>query len=114
VIHEQKITHSDLKPANFVLVEGKLKLIGFHIANAIANDTTNIHRDHPVCIYYIYGYIYIFTVLILLFEGQSITWAPILLRYVSFYQLLGPWYIMLIPVQVAEGNAHLNGCCLCS
>jgi serine/threonine protein kinase len=46
VIHDEKIVHSDLKPANFVLVKGQLKLIDFGIANAIANDTTNIQRDH--------------------------------------------------------------------
>ena len=49
VIHDEKIVHSDLKPANFVLVKGQLKLIDFGIANAIANDTTNIQRDHQVC-----------------------------------------------------------------
>ncbi|KAL0961027.1 hypothetical protein HGRIS_006018 [Hohenbuehelia grisea] len=48
VIHEEKIVHSDLKPANFVLVRGQLKLIDFGIANAIANDTTNIQRDHQI------------------------------------------------------------------
>ena len=35
VIHEEKIVHSDLKPANFVLVRGQLKLIDFGIANAL-------------------------------------------------------------------------------
>ncbi|KAG0057448.1 Dual-specificity kinase, spindle pole body (SPB) duplication and spindle checkpoint function [Gryganskiella cystojenkinii] len=45
VLHDEKIVHSDLKPANFLLVEGALKLIDFGIANAIANDTTNIHRE---------------------------------------------------------------------
>ncbi|KAK3826778.1 MAG: hypothetical protein J3R72DRAFT_457538 [Linnemannia gamsii] len=45
VIHDLKIVHSDLKPANFLLVEGSLKLIDFGIANAIANDTTNVHRE---------------------------------------------------------------------
>ena len=50
MIHEEKIVHSDLKPANFVLVRGQLKLIDFGIANAIANDTTNIQRDHQVCV----------------------------------------------------------------
>ncbi|KAF9281400.1 Dual-specificity kinase, spindle pole body (SPB) duplication and spindle checkpoint function [Mortierella alpina] len=44
-IHEEKIVHTDLKPANFLLVEGSLKLIDFGIANTIANDTTNIHRE---------------------------------------------------------------------
>ncbi|KAJ7670256.1 kinase-like domain-containing protein [Mycena rosella] len=48
VIHEEKIVHSDLKPANFVLVRGQIKLIDFGIANAIANDTTNIQRDHQI------------------------------------------------------------------
>jgi serine/threonine-protein kinase TTK/MPS1 len=48
VIHEEKIVHSDLKPANFVLVRGNLKLIDFGIAHAIANDTTNIQRDHQI------------------------------------------------------------------
>ncbi|KAG0327358.1 Dual-specificity kinase, spindle pole body (SPB) duplication and spindle checkpoint function [Podila humilis] len=45
-IHNVKIVHSDLKPANFVLVSGSLKLIDFGIAKAISNDTTNIHREN--------------------------------------------------------------------
>ncbi|KAJ3091324.1 hypothetical protein HK102_000967 [Quaeritorhiza haematococci] len=45
-IHEESIIHSDLKPANFMLVEGALKLIDFGIAKSIPNDTTNIHREH--------------------------------------------------------------------
>ncbi|KZT04109.1 Pkinase-domain-containing protein [Laetiporus sulphureus 93-53] len=48
IIHEEKVVHSDLKPANFVLVRGQLKLIDFSIAKAIANDTTNIHRDYQI------------------------------------------------------------------
>lgn len=48
VIHEAAIVHSDLKPANFVLVRGSLKLIDFGIAKAIPNDTTNIQRDAQV------------------------------------------------------------------
>lgn len=48
VIHEEKIVHSDLKPANFVLVKGSLKLIDFGIAKAIPNDTTNIKREEQV------------------------------------------------------------------
>ncbi|KAK7373116.1 hypothetical protein VNO80_06513 [Phaseolus coccineus] len=44
-IHEERIVHSDLKPANFLLVKGSLKLIDFGIAKAIMSDTTNIQRD---------------------------------------------------------------------
>ena len=35
IIHKKGIIHCDLKPANFVIVEGKLKLIDFNIADAI-------------------------------------------------------------------------------
>jgi len=34
-IHRERIVHSDLKPANFLMVEGQLKLIDFGIAKAI-------------------------------------------------------------------------------
>jgi len=34
-IHLERIVHSDLKPANFLVVEGQLKLIDFGIAKAI-------------------------------------------------------------------------------
>lgn len=47
-IHDARIVHGDLKPANFVFVEGTLKLIDFGIAKAIGNDTTNIVRDSQV------------------------------------------------------------------
>ncbi|CAN8271326.1 unnamed protein product [Cochlearia groenlandica] len=47
-IHEERIVHSDLKPANFLLVKGFLKLIDFGIAKAINSDTTNIQRDSQV------------------------------------------------------------------
>jgi serine/threonine-protein kinase RIO1 len=45
-IHEERIIHSDLKPANFLFVRGALKLIDFGIAKAIEReDTTNVYRE---------------------------------------------------------------------
>ncbi|WYZ42825.1 hypothetical protein EsH8_VI_000524 [Colletotrichum jinshuiense] len=48
-VHQFDIVHSDLKPANFVLVKGRLKLIDFGIANAIETDeTVNVHRETQI------------------------------------------------------------------
>jgi serine/threonine-protein kinase TTK/MPS1 len=48
IVHAYNVIHSDLKPANFLLVRGKLKLIDFGIANAIQDDTVNVHRESQV------------------------------------------------------------------
>ncbi|XP_022098186.1 dual specificity protein kinase TTK-like [Acanthaster planci] len=48
VVHQAGIVHSDLKPANFLFVEGTLKLIDFGIANAIQSDKTSVVRESQV------------------------------------------------------------------
>jgi len=45
VIHKVGIIHSDLKPANFLLVAGRLKLIDFGIASAVQSDKTSVIKD---------------------------------------------------------------------
>ena len=47
-IHEARVIHGDLKPANFLSVRGKLKLIDFGIAKEKDSNTTNINRDSTV------------------------------------------------------------------
>lgn len=41
-IHQRGVIHSDLKPANFLMVNGRLKLIDFGIATKINVDATSI------------------------------------------------------------------------
>eukprot|EP00951_Prasinocladus_malaysianus_P026842 scaffold239326_cov39-Prasinocladus_malaysianus.AAC.1 len=45
-IHDERIVHSDLKPANFIFVKGQLKLLDFGIAKSMQADTTSIVREN--------------------------------------------------------------------
>ncbi|PGH18162.1 TTK protein kinase [Polytolypa hystricis UAMH7299] len=47
-VHDFDIVHSDLKPANFLVAKGSLKLIDFGIANAIQDHTVNVHREQQI------------------------------------------------------------------
>lgn len=44
-IHDQRIIHGDLKPANFVFVKNKLKIIDFGISKALNSNTTRLDLD---------------------------------------------------------------------
>ncbi|CAL1528948.1 unnamed protein product [Lymnaea stagnalis] len=47
-MHEEGVIHSDLKPANFILVSGNVKLIDFGIANSIQIDCTSVIKEIKV------------------------------------------------------------------
>ena len=46
--HRDKVIHLDLKPANFVFVDGILKIIDFGIAKQVGNEQTSIIRENQV------------------------------------------------------------------
>uniref|UniRef100_T1JMM9 Protein kinase domain-containing protein n=1 Tax=Strigamia maritima TaxID=126957 RepID=T1JMM9_STRMM len=48
VIHKAGIIHSDLKPANFLLVGGRMKLIDFGISSSLQTDMTSVIKDVQV------------------------------------------------------------------
>ena len=48
IVHQAQVIHSDLKPANFLFVEGALKLIDFGIATQVQDDMTSAIRGSAV------------------------------------------------------------------
>ena len=44
-IHDNNIVHSDLKPANFLMVGAHLKLIDFGISTKLQDDSTSVLKD---------------------------------------------------------------------
>lgn len=47
-IHKNGVIHSDLKPENFLMVNGRLKLIDFGISSKMAVDSTSIIKHTQV------------------------------------------------------------------
>ncbi|KNE70558.1 TTK protein kinase [Allomyces macrogynus ATCC 38327] len=47
-VHQHRVVHADLKPANFLLVKNQLKLIDFGIAKLMAPDTTKVFHENQV------------------------------------------------------------------
>ncbi|XP_005107958.1 dual specificity protein kinase Ttk [Aplysia californica] len=47
-MHKEGVIHSDLKPANFILVSGAVKLIDFGIAKALQVDKTSVLKENMV------------------------------------------------------------------
>lgn len=47
-IHQYGIVHADLKPVNFILVKGRIRLIDFGIASSVDPEGTSIIRDYQI------------------------------------------------------------------
>jgi serine/threonine protein kinase len=64
-IHQYGIVHSDLKPVNFILVAGKLKLIDFGIANAIQANYTSVYKESQIGNRFAFVFVFIYVIIYL-------------------------------------------------
>jgi len=46
VVHSANVVHSDLKPANFLIVKGQIKLIDFGIASSVSDNKTHVTKNN--------------------------------------------------------------------
>ncbi|EOB15440.1 Dual specificity protein kinase Ttk [Nosema bombycis CQ1] len=46
-LHARKYIHADVKPANFVIVDGNVRVIDFNISSKIRGDTTRLDLERP-------------------------------------------------------------------
>lgn len=44
-LHSHDIVHADIKPANFVLIRGVLKIVDFGIAHSLPDDTVHVYLE---------------------------------------------------------------------
>lgn len=48
MVHEMKVIHADLKPANFLVVDNKIKITDFGISRVMQSDTTKVVYNQPM------------------------------------------------------------------
>lgn len=104
-IHDKRIIHSDLKPANFLVVQGTLKLIDFGISMTIQSDTTSILRENPVSFF-------IFSFLESSFEGNPI--VSFQNNQAGTINYMSPEALLDASASIGQKNKHCTKVAPCS